>query len=168
MNKPITLIGFMGSGKSTIARHLAQAKGMEYTDLDKLIQESENESIASIFETKGEEVFRQIESNHLMDVIKKPNQIIALGGGTPCYQNNMDSIKKLSTSIYLKVSPEGLRNRLVRSHNPRPLISGMSENELLNYIRIKLSERETYYKQADFVIESDQIRVEDLLSLIFI
>ena len=168
MKKPITLIGFMGSGKSTIARYLAEKKGVQFTDLDTFIEESEGVSIPSIFETKGEDVFRQIESACLLEVFKSPNQIIALGGGTPCFNDNMNIIKELSLSVYLKVSPEGLRDRLINSHNTRPLIKGMSEGELLDYIRIKLKEREKYYLQADHVIESDQIMADDLLRLLAI
>ncbi len=168
MKKAITLIGFMGSGKSTIAKYLAEKKGVQFTDLDTSIQDSEGVSIPSIFETKGEDAFRQIEADCLTEILKNPNQIIALGGGTPCFNDNMDKIKEQSTSIYLKVSPESLRDRLARSHNPRPLIKGLSEDELLDYIRIKLKEREKYYLQADHVIESDQIMADDLLRLIFI
>lgn len=168
MTKPITLIGFMGSGKSTIARHLAEKKGVQFMDLDTYIQESEGVSISSIFETKGEAAFRQIESDCLHEVLKSPNKIIALGGGTPCFIDNIKIIKERSLSIYLKVSPEALRNRLAKSHNPRPLIKGMSEDELLDYIRLKLNEREKFYLQADHVIESDQIMADDLLHLLVI
>ena len=168
MIKPICLIGFMGSGKSTIAKHLAEKKGVGFTDLDTYIQESEGISIPAIFETKGEAAFRQIESACLLETLKNPNQIIALGGGTPCFNDNMNIIRKMSTSVYLKVSPEGLQNRLAKSHNPRPLISGLSEDELLDYIKTNLEKREAFYLQADHIIQSDKIMADDLLQFIFI
>jgi len=94
--------------------------------------------------------------------------VIALGGGTPCFLNNIEIIKTLSNSVYLKVSPEDLTRRLLRSKNPRPLIKGKSREELLEFVHQKLAEREKYYLQSDFIIQSDQIQVDDLLSLVFI
>ena len=158
----------MGSGKSTIGRQIARAKNMEFTDLDMYIQKTSGRSIPDIFKLLGEEKFREIESDCLKEVLEFPNQVIALGGGTPCFHNNMEAIKSLSTSIYLKVSPEGLASRLMRSPSPRPLIEGKSPDELVEYIGIELKKREGFYLQADFVIESDQTRFDDLLALIFV
>lgn len=168
MDRPITLIGFMGSGKSTVGRQLARAKDWEFTDLDMYIQKTSGRSIPDIFSLLGEDKFREIESDCLKEVLEFPNQVIALGGGTPCFHNNMESIKSRSTSIYLKVSPEGLANRLMRSPSPRPLIEGKSPDELIEYISSELIKREEFYLQADFIIESDQTRFDDLLALVFI
>ncbi len=167
MELPITLIGFMGSGKSTIGKQIAHQKNIEYIDLDKYIHKSTGKSITSIFENEGEEQFREIESRCLREVLAMPNHVISLGGGTPCFFDNLEMIKTLSTSVYLQVSAEGLTRRLTKSTQQRPLIKGKSQEELLVYIQGELVKREKYYLQADFVIQSDQIRVEDLLSLIF-
>jgi shikimate kinase len=168
MDRPITLIGFMGSGKSTIGRQIAREKKREFTDLDMYIQKTTGRSIPDIFKLLGEDKFREIESDCLKEVLEFPNQVIALGGGTPCFHDNMKAIKSLSRSIYLKVSPEGLANRLMRSPSPRPLIEGKSPGELIEYIRLELKKREEFYLQADFVIESDQTRFDDLLALVFV
>lgn len=167
MELPITLIGFMGCGKSTIGKQIAREKGMNFTDLDDYIQESSGESISNIFKHKGEKEFRNIESQCLREVLLIPDQVVALGGGTPCFLNNMEIIRTLSTSIYLQISPEGLTRRLIRSHNPRPLIRGKSKEELLEFINLELQKREEFYLQADYIIQSDQIQVDELLRLLF-
>ena len=168
MELPLTLIGFMGSGKSTIGKHIAQKRGIGYIDLDKYIQKSTGKKITSIFKHKGEEGFREIESQYLREVLTIPDQVISLGGGTPCFFNNLELIKTLSTSVYLKVSPEVLTQRLINSSQERPLIKGKSKDELILFIQEKLAEREKFYLQADYVIQSDQIQEEDLLNLIFL
>ena len=168
MDRPITLIGFMGSGKSTIGRQIAGAKNREFKDLDRYIEKITGRSIPDIFKYLGEDKFREIESGCLREVLEFPNHVIALGGGTPCFHNNIKTIKSLSTSIYLKVSPEGLASRLLRSPAPRPLIEGKSQEQLTDYIRLELKKREEFYLQADFVIESDQTRFDDLLALVFV
>jgi shikimate kinase len=157
----------MGSGKSTIGKQLASKLGYKFLDLDNYIERSTGKSITEIFNDKGEDCFRKIESECLKEVLESPGNLIALGGGAPCFHDNIKRIKEFSLSIYLKISPEGLTKRLLRSHTPRPLIKGKTENELLDYIREKLTRREEYYLQADFVIESDSIQVDDLLGLIF-
>jgi len=163
MKLPLTLIGYMGSGKSTIGRHVAKNKGLTFIDLDEYIQESTGMSITEIFKQSGEKGFRDIESKCLSEVLLIPDRVIALGGGTPCFNNNIDLIKSLSTSIYLQVTPEELTSRLIRSLNPRPLIEGKSRDELLEFIRLELDKRNEFYLRADYVIQSDRIREEDLL-----
>lgn len=167
MDLPLTIMGFMGSGKSTLGKQIAKKMGVDFTDLDSYIEESTGKSIPSIFKKYGEDDFREIESQCLREVLLKPNQIVATGGGTPCHRNNLELIKTLSTSVYLQVSPEALVKRLLRSKNPRPLIQGKSNDDLLTYVQQKLKKREKYYLEANYIVQSDQIQVEDLLTLIF-
>lgn len=158
----------MGSGKTTIGRQLAAKKGADFIDLDEYIVQKTGKSISSIFKKEGEQKFREIENQCLMEVLAIPSLVVALGGGTPCFYDNLEFIKSHSTSVYLKVSAENLVRRLEHSPAKRPLLQGKSKPELLVYIKNELEKREGFYLQADYVIESDQIQAEDLLSLIMI
>jgi shikimate kinase len=159
-NKPIVLLGFMGSGKSTLGKQLSTLLGWVFVDLDRFVETSEKRTIPDIFEKDGEQVFRRLESNALKDVLKYPNQVIAIGGGTPCQPENLNLIKEKSVSVYLKISDSQLATRLTNSTNQRPLLKGKSESEINISIRDLLAAREPFYNQADIIIESDVITAE--------
>lgn len=165
-DKPIVLLGFMGSGKSTLGKQLATAIGWSFLDLDRFIEAEENRLITEIFERSGEASFRLIESKALLKVLKYPRQVIAIGGGTPCQTGNMQIIKENSQSVYLKVSPLQLLHRLSFSTTPRPLLKGKTEPETLSLIEEMMVNREPYYSQADIIIESDAITARSILSQI--
>lgn len=166
-HKSLTIMGFMGSGKSTLGHGLARIWGYEFIDLDHYLETKTGSTIPMIFEHNGEPGFREIERKALIEVLSIHDKaIIALGGGTPCYSDNMEIIKAHSTSLYLKLSVDELSKRLTNSPNPRPLIKGKTESELIEYISGELAKREEYYKQADITIESDNIVVGDLLTFL--
>jgi shikimate kinase len=167
IDKPIVLLGFMGSGKSTLGYQLSQALEWTFIDLDRFIETEENRTIADIFEKEGETVFRKIESNALCRIIKHRQQVIAIGGGTACQQSNLELIKKKSLSVYLKISEPELLHRLSRSLTPRPLLNGKPESEKQSVIAGLLATREPFYLQADIVIESDGITTAMILSELF-
>lgn len=166
MNSRIFLIGFMGSGKSTLGAKLARQLGYQFADMDQLIEETAEMSIPAIFEEHGEEVFRKWELDILTELCRRENLVISTGGGAPCHSNLMDLMNRHGTSIYIQLSPEALRDRLIRSRTERPLIRGKSESELLDFIKILLEKREIFYKQATHTIDGISIRTEELARLL--
>lgn len=170
----IVLSGYMGSGKSLIGKKLAEKLNWTYLDLDEEIEKKQNMLIADVFSEKGEIFFRKTENEVLKSCLNtKENKIISLGGGTPCYGNNLNLIKENpnTTMIYLKVDVQTLLNRLQSQRHHRPLISHLEDEEKLDeFIRKHLFERQYYYMQSDLVIDAssanpDEIAEEILQSL---
>ena len=150
------LLGYMGSGKSTVAKLLANAKNLPFTDLDDYIEEKEQKSIKELFKDKGEIYFRLQESKYLKEVLEETSPgIIALGGGTPCYANNMELIKRFSKSFYLKASIATISERLTSEKNQRPLIAALNDEQLTEFIAKHLFERRAFYDQAFKTVSID-------------
>ncbi len=165
--KRVYLIGFMGSGKSTLGRWLENAMdGWTFVDLDHFIENKYHKTIPQIFEEKGEEGFRKIEASCLQEISLFEKVIIGAGGGTPCFFNNMDVMNNTGLTIYLQLTPQVIYNRLQTSKSQRPLIEGKDGEELLNFIASKLSEREDFYKQAQLIADADNWKVEDFVEAI--
>mgnify|MGYP003951470925 FL=1 len=163
----IILLGYMGVGKSYIGRKLSEELKMDFFDLDNYIELSEKQSISNIFYEKGEIYFRNIE-NKCLDLLlkKKVNHVISTGGGTPCYSNNIELIKKNVDlkSFYLKSSITNLTNRLFSEKENRPLISSIdSKKELNSFISKHLFERNFFYNQADYIINIDKKKTSEIL-----
>lgn len=155
--KKITLLGFMGCGKSTVGRALSKNLKLRYVDLDNAIEIKEKASISEIFDSKGEEVFRTIETSTLTKALLLDSIIISLGGGTPCFNNNMMTVNQQSTSIYLHLSPETLSQRLFGERKHRPLIEKFDDrHNLREFINDKLTERERFYQKAEHIINGQQ------------
>lgn len=151
----IILVGYMGSGKTTVGRQLAMALGVSFYDLDWYIEIRYRRSVSQIFREDGEEHFRQLEYNMLHEVAEFEDVVLSCGGGTPCYFDNMQYMNSLGETVYLKASPEVLAAHLKMARVERPLIKNKSGEELLTYIRESLSEREPFYMQAKHVINVD-------------
>ena len=163
----IFLIGFMGSGKTTLGKKLAKKLNKPFFDLDKLIEKIENQSISQIFEQSGEAYFRALETKTLQAlVLENADFVLALGGGTPCNQINMDLLNEVGTSIYLKYNAGILASRLIGAKAERPLIKNLDKDQLKDFVMNKLNEREHFYAQAQFVVEGNNVSVEDLLKVI--
>ena len=163
----IVLIGYMASGKSTIGRILSSKLNYRFIDLDDFIESKENLPISEIFKTKGEIYFRKLESEYLNLLINEYDDVVlSLGGGTPCYGDNMGLIlnsKKL-TSIYLKASIPTITKRLINEKAKRPLVAHLkSEMEISEFIGKHLFERSYYYNQANFTLTIDRKTKEDIL-----
>ena len=158
----------MGSGKTFTGKALAEKFKFSFIDLDSYIENKEAKTINEIFELKGESYFRETEKKYLEEIIKlDENSIVATGGGTPCFHNNMGLINKNGISFYLKATEETLINRLILEASQRPLIKGLSEKELKNFILKKLRERERYYLQAKHVIDVEEENyMEKIISII--
>ncbi len=154
----IVLLGFMGCGKTTIGMALAEKLGLEFADLDKFIEAATNTSIVSIFKTRGEEEFRKLEQEALAALLNKDELLLATGGGTPCFFNNMEIINKNSVSIYLKMSADALFDRLLSERSTRPLIEDLEEKELKKYISDLLIIREPHYNKAHYKIKAKELQ----------
>ena len=146
----------MGSGKSTIGKELAEKLKMDFIDFDTYIETKEKKSVSEIFEKEGEEKFRELEKKHLNEIIKKDNAVISLGGGTPCFNNNIETINKNGISIYLQMSVNALVKRLINAKRKRPLIKEMNEVDLKFFIATNLEKRISFYNQAKYIILSDK------------
>ncbi len=153
----IVLLGYMASGKTSIGKRLSNGLSMSFLDLDDYIIEKEGMSIAKIFEEKGEVYFRLIENKYLKEILAKDEDfILALGGGTPCYANNMDAINKTdATSIYLNGSTATMIERLIRKKAKRPLVASLSDDKIPEFVAKHLFERRPFYEQAKLSIKID-------------
>ena len=155
------LIGFMGVGKTTIGKQIAALNKVVFIDTDSQIEKETSKSIKEIFETDGEIAFRKLETDTIRSINRKA--IIACGGGLPAHNNNIEYLKHKGTVIYLKASTETLIKRLEKNKNKRPLISNLTNEKWLEFIRKILKEREKTYKQADYTIETDNKTVKEVL-----
>lgn len=165
----IILLGYMTSGKSIIGQKLSQILKKPFQDLDDYIEIKENMSISDIFKTRGEIYFRKIETKHLASFLQQKGVIMSLGGGTPCYGDNMALIKQQpdTLSIYLNVSVAELGSRLFFNKNNRPLVSHLvDQNDVTEFVGKHIFERLNFYNQADISINGnktpDEI-VEDII-----
>tara|TARA_B110001450_G_scaffold59554_1_gene56294 strand:- start:1401 stop:1916 length:516 start_codon:yes stop_codon:yes gene_type:complete len=153
----IVLLGYMASGKSSIGKLLSKKLSMKFLDLDDYIIQKEEMSIAKIFEKKGEVYFRMIENKYLKEVLNTKDQfILALGGGTPCYANNMEEINKGDTvSIYLQGKTKTMIDRLIKKKSKRPLIASLADEKIPEFVAKHLFERRMYYELAKITIKID-------------
>jgi shikimate kinase len=158
----------MGAGKTSKGKKLAQELGFRFIDMDQALESQEGMSVQEIFSSMGEEWFRKRESEVLHQIGDTCDEVvIATGGGTPCYHGNMDYINTSGISVYLRMSPEGLAERLTRSSKPtRPLIQGKNNEELLAYITEKLKEREPYYLLAQHITDAENLIISELASFL--
>jgi shikimate kinase len=166
MHSRIFLIGFMGSGKSTLGHQLARKLGFRHVDMDQLIEETAGMTIPGIFKEHGESVFRKWEKDILMELCKQEGIVISTGGGAPCHNDLISIMNQHGTTIYIELSPMMLKNRLFHSKTERPLIKGKSEQELLDYITGKLKEREPFYQKATFTVDGASLNAADLVRLV--
>jgi len=162
----IFLIGMMGSGKTFWTKKIAKWIKSAGYDLDDLIEMTEEKTIAEIFEEDGEEYFRKSEAKILRWFKEKKKFVLATGGGTPCYMENMAWMKKEGIVIWLDESVEILVQRLLAEKAHRPLIAKLSDEAITNFIQQKLVERHAFYQQANYRLSSDQITEAGLKKLI--
>ena len=155
----IILIGYMGSGKSTVASELSKQTSIPFVDLDNFIERTEKMTIKNIFDKYGEIYFRKKERHYLEKLLNSNNySIVSLGGGTPCYSDNMKFLHSLNNvcTIFLKVSPKNISKRLFNERKKRPLISHIdSIKSMENFVSKHLFERMTYYSKATYEIDAN-------------
>ena len=151
-NYNIVIIGFMGSGKTTISDYLSTVFAMETVEMDRIIAEREGMSIPNIFEVYGEEYFRNLETNLLIEMQSKSNVVISCGGGVPMRDNNVVEMKKNGKVVLLTAKPETIYNRIKDNHD-RPLLEN---NKNVPYISELMEKRRPKYEAAaDIIIETD-------------
>ncbi len=163
------MIGAMGSGKTYSGERIARELNIPFYDLDEYIEEKENCSIREIFETKGEDYFRQVERKCLRDFGIIGDAVIACGGGTPCFFDNMDWMNEAGITIYLEAPVELLVERLSAKPSRRPLVAGKSKPELEVFLKQMLDERAVFYQKAGIVCrqqEATEDVIGEILSLI--
>lgn len=146
--KPIFLIGYMGCGKSTLGRALQNATGLEFIDLDHYIENRFHATVSEIFAQRGEEGFRRAEAAMLDEVSQFSDVVVACGGGTPCFFNNMELMNERGLTVWLTTPIERLFERLQRNRAKRPILANKSDEELMAFITDALEQRRPYYSRA--------------------
>jgi len=157
----VYLIGYMGAGKTTITKLLADELHLPFYDTDQEIEKNQKRSVSEIFKKDGELYFRMLETELLNNI--NQNSIIACGGGLPIYNNNMGLINSKGISIYLKASNNCLFNRLKNEKHSRPLIENKTDEKLDIYIKNELQSRSPFYNLANHTILVDNKSTNEVL-----
>lgn len=160
------LVGFMGSGKSTLGKKLANRLGVPFVDSDQEIETHFQKSIGEIFAEHGESYFRTVEREYIEALDLREDFVLATGGGMPCFGYNMDLLNALGTTFYLERSPKELAHRLFNAKTKRPLIAGLDEVELLPFIEEKLKIREDYYRKANVILSREEQTAQEMERLV--
>lgn len=152
----------MYAGKSTLGRKLSTRLQMPFVDLDGAIEQHYHITVSDCFSRYGEKGFRLLEQATLRSLYIDPSKVIATGGGTPCFFENMAEMLENGIVIYLKTTPEAVEQRFLKSRKKRPLLKNLSDAERLNFIRTQLSQREYFYTQAHHTINLDNKSMDDI------
>lgn len=158
------LIGYMGSGKTTYGKLLAKSLKLTFVDIDVFIETKQNKSIKQLFDEIGEDGFRKMEREALHEVAEFEDVIIATGGGTPCFFDNMEYMNAHGKTIYLRTSVRELRDRLKMSKTKRPLIINKDLRELETYIADQLEKREGFYMKSNYILDTDDLNPNNIHS----
>lgn len=163
----IVLLGYMASGKSAVGKSLSSKLFLPFIDLDQHISGKEHASITEIFKTKGEIYFRKVEHQYLKELLSSEDKfILSLGGGTPCYANNMNLIKNNANtvSIYLEATVNTLTNRLKEAKSKRPLIAGLADEKISEFVAKHLFERRGFYREANHIVDVNDKSLIDIVT----
>lgn len=153
----------MGCGKSTLGKQLAQRLKLDFQDLDRYIEQIDSSSITELFRRYGEHIFRKKERHRLAELCNQDDIVIAVGGGTPCFKNNMELMNHYGKTIFINPPVHFLFQRLKNRTAHRPLLANKTEDELLEFIQNMHAQRLPYYQKARYTITAENIRVEDFL-----
>jgi shikimate kinase len=162
----IFLIGFMGTGKSYWGKIWSSQHNLKFIDLDNEIEKKIGLSVDAIFEKKGEDFFRNVEAETLIEMDQYDNCIIACGGGTPCFKNNMDWMNNNGTTIFLNATPSKLLENILNDNKERPLLKKTNKGELLFFIEMKLKERMDFYNKASIRLEAVELNPNSIDALL--
>ena len=155
--RPIFLIGYMGCGKSTMGRAVSELTGMPFIDLDNYIERRFHLSVKEIFAQRGEDGFRDIERRMLQEVADFEDVLVACGGGTPCFFDNMEYMNSRGTTVFLNTPIPRLHSRLMRGRHKRPLIANKNDEELMEFIQKALADRWEHYTKAQIEFSSERL-----------
>lgn len=162
--KTIVLVGFPGSGKSSVGRRLAARLSLPFYDTDSYFEAKYHITISDFFTKYGEDFFRICEHQVLTELLSLPPCVIATGGGTPCYADSMQQINNLAISVYLKLSPHSLLDRLSHSKKVRPLLIGKAPDQIVGFISETLPMREIFYSQAKICVKGESLQISELVN----
>ena len=165
MNK-IFLVGYMGAGKTTAAKRLANRLGWEVADTDAMFEEKYRISVDDFFQKYDEPLYRKLESEVLKSTESMENTVISTGGGTACYFDNMEWMNQHGLTVFMQISPEAAVDRVIHSKHKRPLARGKSEEELREYVSWHYASRMPFYEQARITVKSENLDLEALMNLI--
>lgn len=167
MAKHLFLIGFMGAGKSYWGQKLAARKNMPFIDLDRRIEDQTGKTVPQLFQELGAGEFRLLEQQVLHTIVDLPASIVATGGGTPCFFDNLAWMKKHGRTVYLQTPLPVLLERLALERKDRPLLAALSEAEFPAFVEKLLAERASVYVQSDVVLEFDETDTRAFEDLLF-
>lgn len=162
----IYLIGYMGCGKTTAGKRLANKLGYQFIDLDFLIENDQKRTISEIFSSDGQDAFRVIERETLHKTFQLNSCVIATGGGAPCFYDNMHQMNAHGKTLYIKLTPKALASRLKSGKDERPIIAGKTDEELLDFIAEALNYREQFYLQAQYTINGIGLNAQNMIKML--
>ena len=165
MNR-IYIVGYMGAGKTTAARRLAQRLGWEAVDTDALFEEKYKISVNDFFNKYDEALYRKLESDVLKSTESLENVVVSTGGGTACYFDNMEWMNQHGLTVFLRISPQAAVDRVIHSRHKRPLVEGKSEEELTEFVTWHYTSRIPFYEKAKITAKSEDFDLEALLSML--
>jgi shikimate kinase len=154
----VYLVGFMGTGKTAVAREVSNKSGLTFVEMDKLIEEKEQCSINKIFENKGEACFRQLEKEILRQIALRDDQIVSCGGGVVLDEENIETMKRTGLIICLEAPAEVIYKR-IKHHAHRPLLNVDKPREKIEQL---LKKRKSFYSKADFSIDTNQLNIKEV------
>ncbi len=161
----IALVGYMASGKTLVAKRIAEEFEIPFVDLDQEIEKTTGQKISELLPVKNGLHFRKIEREALLSVLEQPNFVLSCGGGTPCYYNNMEEINAKSTSFYLQETPKTLADRLKVGKQNRPLVKSIEEDELFEFVAKHLFERRSFYETANYSVRGED-KFEQIIKIL--
>ena len=163
----IYLIGYMGCGKSTVGRKISRFANLQFVDTDSMVEQREGATVADIITYQGEEYFRAVERAVLEDTAQVESAVISTGGGLPVWGDNMEQMRGLGVTVYLRRSPKNIISRLSPyGRQKRPKIRGMNDEQLLEFMTAHMAEREPIYSQADVVLDCDKMADNEVIDTI--
>ena len=165
MKNTLVLLGYMASGKSAVAHVVATMSNLKFIDLDTIISQKAGMRIQDIFKTKGEIYFRKKEQLYLDEILSENSKIVlAVGGGTPCYGQNMNLINKKAISVFIKTPLKTLISRLLAEKNTRPLVADLNDADLTEFVAKHLFERRPFYEKAQYIIDAQNKSIAAIAS----
>lgn len=162
----IYIVGYMGAGKTTAARRLAQRMGWEVVDTDALFEEKYKISVNDFFNKYDEPLYRKLESEVLKATESLDHVVVSTGGGTACFFDNMDWMNQHGLTVFLRISPQAAVDRVIHSRHKRPLVEGKSEEELTEFVNQHYASRLPFYEQACITAKSEDFDIESLMEAI--